>query len=642
MSGIFGIIRTLGAPVADAELAHIADTLKHRGPDGIRYSANDKAGLGHCMLHSTPESLHETLPFRDEPSGLTITADARIDNREQLMADIPVRYISGQVVGDSHLILRAYMKWGEACVDHLLGDFAFAIWDERAQSLFVARDHMGCKPFYYHCHDGLFVFASSAMAVARVPAVRATLNEGRVADYLVQELEGINKTCSWYNEISRMPPAHCGHYRGNRFQIRQYWTLEPADITHLKTDEDYLEAFTEIYTEAVRARLRCQTEPASMLSGGLDSSTIVALARDLLVADGKPSLRTYSGISEEGESCPETRSIEAIVGQGNLTSKCLRPSDTDNYTEGLATALEAMEDPFDGDWTLLALMFLTTAQDGGRILLSGLDGEHAVGAPTNYITYLLRQSQWRTAWKEAQGFSRHYWRGHNSAPRLYLQAVRSRLASQAIRGLNRKLGAPRRYRCLLREHDIAAGFARRVHLPARVREYDHSRLQNPQVSLQAWHRATTQMPYLTAAIERYGRLASYFGVEARHPLMDLRLLRLSIALPWWWKVQNGWSKFMLRLVANERLPHSVAWREGWEELGWMFTARQALPCVAGPAFPLEAMNESLSAYLNSQCLQRCQRGCIGGDVTQLMNSLHYYQLYQWLQRHGSVALKKEC
>ena len=128
----------------------MADTLKHRGPDGINYFARGNVGLGHCMLQSTPESLHETLPLRDEAAGLTITADARIDNRERLITDIPVRAASGHVITDSQLILHAYIKWGEACVDHLLGDIAFAIWHERAQSLFIARDHMSCNPFYDH------------------------------------------------------------------------------------------------------------------------------------------------------------------------------------------------------------------------------------------------------------------------------------------------------------------------------------------------------------------------------------------------------------------------------------------------------------------------------------------------------------
>ncbi len=440
MSGIFGIIRLPGATVSDAELAPMAETLKHRGPDGIRYFARQNAGLGHCMLQSTPESVHETLPLRDEAAGLTITADARIDNREELMAAIPVRVAPGQVVTDSQLILHAYRKWGEHCVDHLLGDFAFAIWDERASALFVARDHMGCKPFYYHCHDGLFVFASSAMAVARVPEVKATLNEGRVADYLVQELEGINKTCSWFNEISRMPPAQCGYFRNNTFQYRQYWTLEPADLSHLKTDDDYLEAFTEVYTEAVRCRLRCQTQPASMLSGGLDSSTIVALARDILVAEGRAAVeRLYSGISEEGVNCPETKSIDAVVAQGMLGSTRMRPSNMDSYLDAIWAATQFLEDPFDSNCTLLSLMFLMAERDGCRVVVSGVDGEHAVGLPTNYVSYLLRQGKWLAAWNEAKGLSQHYWRGHHSPSNLFALALRSRYTPDFVRTLKRRI-----------------------------------------------------------------------------------------------------------------------------------------------------------------------------------------------------------
>ena len=312
MSAIFGIIRRPGASVEETELAAMSSSLRHRGPDGIHYSTRGHAGLGHCMLCSTPESLRENLPFSDEISGLTITADARIDNREQLLADIPVRCRGGAIISDSQLILRAYMKWGESCVDYLLGDFAFAIWNERTQALFLARDQMGCKPLYYHCSEGLLVFASSANAVARVGQVGATVDEGRIADYLI-EMEGLDQTGTWYREISRMPPAHCVLYRGDAFRPLKYWELQPADSSHLKTDADYLEAFTEVYTEAVRSRLRCHKNPASMLSGGLDSSTVVALARDLLVAGGEPPLRVYSGISEEGSVCSETAAILSLI-----------------------------------------------------------------------------------------------------------------------------------------------------------------------------------------------------------------------------------------------------------------------------------------------------------------------------------------
>ena len=208
MAGIFGIFRLDGGGVDGAEMASMADALEHRGPDGIETLNWGEVAMGHCALHTTPESLHEILPCRDSLAGLAITADARIDNRKQLASDLGIHAAETAALGDSQLILRAYGKWGEACVEHLLGDFAFAIWDENQRKLLLARDHAGCKPLYYHSGEGLLVFASSAKAVARVSGVGASLNEARIADYLTELLEGGDHTCSFYNEVSRLPPAH--------------------------------------------------------------------------------------------------------------------------------------------------------------------------------------------------------------------------------------------------------------------------------------------------------------------------------------------------------------------------------------------------------------------------------------------------
>ena len=633
MSGIFGIIRKPGAPVADVELDSMADALKHRGPDGIRRISMKNAGLGHCMLQCTPESAGEVLPLQDEASGLSITADARIDNREQLMGELGIRSGGGRRATDSELILRAYRRWGEACVDHLLGDFAFAVWDERVQALFVARDHMGCKPFYFYCRDDVFVFASSAVAVACGSPRKVDLNEARVFDYLVRELEGVNKTCSWYSEISRLPPAHCGYFRDGRFSQRPYWTLQPADLSHLNTDADYLAAFTDVYADAVRCRLRSHTTPASMLSGGLDSSTVVALARQLQTAAGAPTLRTFSAVSAPGEACPETRSIEAILAQGNLESSCLSPESVDHFADDLDRVVGSLEDPFDGSWTLLALMSLAAAGAGGNVLLTGLDGEYAVGAPTNYIVLLLRRRQWRRAWSEAQGFSRHYYRGAYSARVLYLNALRACLLPSALRKVRSKVNAHRRYRHLLAAHGISPGFASRVQAARRVREYDKRYSPAGKLTLPAWHRRAVASPDLTVAIERYERLGSYFGLEMRHPLLDIRLLSFAAALPLQQRVRDGWSKFMLRRLANEKLPQSVAWREGWEQLGWVFAARQAEQSLAGKRFPLESVNELLAPYLRKSPRAHCQAAVASGEdpATSLLELWSQYCLGNWLR-----------
>ena len=412
--------------------------------------------------------------------------------------------------------------------------------------------------------------------------------------------------------------------------LRRYWTLEPAELYQLTSDADYLDAFIGIYTEAVRCRLRCHGRPASMLSGGLDSSTVVALARDLLVAQGKPPLRTYSGMAGPGEDCAETRCIEAILAQGQLEPSCVRPSDTDDHVAALSAAMAAMEDPFDGSWTLLALMFLRAAQDDGRVLLSGVDGDYAVGAPTNYLTYLLRQGLWRATWQEARGFSRHYYRDYYSPTKLYLRAFCSRLAPPTLRGLKRKLTDLSQYRHLLRAHHIQPGFARRLGLMARVQGADCSMTPDPANGLQNWQLQTLQSANLTVGIERYERIASYFGIETRHPLLDIRLLQFSCAVPMQQKVRDGWSKYLLRGLAAQRLPQSVAWREGWEGLGWLFTNREAQQFANHSGLPMQALAHLLQPYLALGGLGCYQQALTrGGDDEQLRRMWEHYRFYQW-------------
>ncbi|GAH07934.1 unnamed protein product, partial [marine sediment metagenome] len=152
---------------------------------------------------------HEQLPLVNARGDIVITADARIDNRVELIDILGLGGRYHSQIGDSELILAAYEKWGEECPARLLGDFAFAIWDGRRQILFCARDHFGVKPFcYYHRHGRVFVFASQVKALLTMRQVPHQINEGRIADYLVGDLEGIDKTSTYYQEVYKHPPAH--------------------------------------------------------------------------------------------------------------------------------------------------------------------------------------------------------------------------------------------------------------------------------------------------------------------------------------------------------------------------------------------------------------------------------------------------
>ena len=162
MSAITGIFYRNGRNVNYDQIKKMNDSISHRGKDGSGVWIEGSVALGHQMLHTTQESLLEKLPFKDETSGMVITADARIDNRTELA--LVLKLENNEKVPDSTFILKAYQKWGEMCPDKLLGDFAFAIWDPYKKQLFCARDHMGVKPFYYYLSDDALFFATEIKA----------------------------------------------------------------------------------------------------------------------------------------------------------------------------------------------------------------------------------------------------------------------------------------------------------------------------------------------------------------------------------------------------------------------------------------------------------------------------------------------
>src|SRR4029079_19246480 len=168
----------------------------------------------------------------------------------------------------------AYLRWSDACLDHLLGDFAFAIWDPRADRLFCARDHFGMRQLTYYHEPGKFLaFATEVPAVLALDETPKRINEGRIADFL-ERLQGIDQTSTFYEEIFRLPPAHCLTLDSAGLRITRYWTLRPGPQLNLASPEAYAQAFLEVFTEAVRCRLRSAGAVGSTLSGGVDSGSI--------------------------------------------------------------------------------------------------------------------------------------------------------------------------------------------------------------------------------------------------------------------------------------------------------------------------------------------------------------------------------
>ena len=200
MSAIFGIYHLDGTSVSPENLNRQMAALDHFGPDANSLWNAGAVGLGHLMTYITPESLDEKLPYHSAESGIAITADARLDNRDELCAVLGIPHQDRAAVLDSHLILSSYTKWGAACPEHLLGDFAFVIWDQDRSTLFCARDHMGIRPFYYHLTSHLFIFASDARGVISHSATPRDLND-KALSILLRDYVFTHRTMTFFETV---------------------------------------------------------------------------------------------------------------------------------------------------------------------------------------------------------------------------------------------------------------------------------------------------------------------------------------------------------------------------------------------------------------------------------------------------------
>jgi len=285
LSGIFGLTHLAGEPVAVDLLQTMQTAMACWGPDGHAIWHDGAAGLGQLHLYNTPESLWERLPRWLPEHNIAFTAEARIDNRAELCDLFAIPHTERPTTPDSDLILRAYFKWGDACPDHLLGDWSFAIWHPNERKLFLARDHHGNTSLCYWQQGNNFAFASAPQALYAIGAPRR-LNELYLAQVLI----------SWpaYHgpqtidlDIQRLPPAHAMTVTPQGTRVWRYWWLEATPDLCLPSVDDYVEGFLEVYREAVHCRLRSHRPVGVTLSGGLDSGSVTALAARELASQGK-------------------------------------------------------------------------------------------------------------------------------------------------------------------------------------------------------------------------------------------------------------------------------------------------------------------------------------------------------------------
>lgn len=555
MSGIMGIYNLDGRPVERNALQRMLDVLEHRGTDHVGLWADGAVGLAHRMRWVTPESLLEDLPSSNPRGDLKITADARIDNRDELISALQLLSWEREKITDSQIILAAYEKWGDRCPSYLMGDFAFAIWDQTQRQLFCARDPMGVKPFYYYCTGQTFVFASEIKALWCVAEVPRRLNEMQVAYYLSYCFE--DKQSTFYQDIYRLPPAYSLRFNPVRkLTLHQYWELNPRSEIRFKSDRDYTEAFLELFTESVRCRLRSAYPVGSALSGGLDSSSIACTAQQLLAQSGRPPLHTFSAIfpdlpESDLQWIDERPYMNSVKELGGFQSH-------DIHADQLSPLIDLM---WQGDEAILATnlyihwdMYRAAQNQGVRVFLDGVDGDVTVGHGWAYLTELTYQGRWRTLARELKAAARL---NRRSRKQLLWQYSISPLLIEPLRYLAQRLFNPSQLiEAEVETRLINPSLAQRVGLRPTL-----SQLLLPRAGYHLTVRSG-QWLGLTSGLyahimEMADKATNQCSLEARYPFFDRRLIEFCLALPASQKFRQGHTRAILKTAMTGILPERV-------------------------------------------------------------------------------------
>ena len=592
MSAIVGIRYLDGRLVDQTVLTQMLMTLAHRGTDASGVWSRDSVGFGHGMLWTTPESLREQLPLKSRTGDFFITADARLDNRTDLIAELNFSGCSATEVSDSQLILAAYEKWGERCPEKLLGDFAFTIWDQRERKLFCTRDHFGVKPFYYYFHPSRqFVFASEIKALLCLPDVPRHLNERRIADHLTARWE--DHTQTFYQHIFRLPPAHSMTVHGDAMQVRSYWTLDVTREVCLPSDDAYAEAFRELFTEAVRCRLRSAFPIGSHLSGGLDSSAVTCVARTLQAREGPAPFHTFSNIFDDLPQCDERPYIDAVLAQGGCTPHYVHADQVGPLSD-IERVFWLHDEPLAAPNHFLPWELNRSAQQAGvRIVLDGFDGDTTVSHGATYFAELAQAGRWQIFAREANAVAGRV--GSPASALLeyyglsYLEELGRQWQWRTFAVTAKQIGTyfPITPCTLFLRHGVRPLLASRLKqsglLPRRSRENTTPSILNPEfarhvgwkdtnqgdrswphvphtVREEQWQKLTSGL--FTIALELSDRCAAAFALEVRHPFMDKRLIEFCLALPPEQKLHDGWGRMVMRRALREVLPEKIRWRGG--------------------------------------------------------------------------------
>ncbi len=625
MSAIFGLIRLDDQPAERADLARMDRALARHGDDGGGMWLAGSTGLGVRLRHFTPQDAHEQQPL--VVGELTLVADGRIDDRASLLAALGLPHTAE--LPDSALILRAYRRWGSACLNRLVGVYAFAIVDTATQTLFAARSPIIAPSLCYTMAATHLALATMPSALLALPTARRAINEPVLAHMLTGQPAPMNQTL--YRDIERLPTGSWLRVSREGLRIERFWRPDPARVIDLPDDEAYLAAFNALFEQVVADQLRSLTPVAIQLSGGLDSASVAAVATSHLAAQGA-QLAAFTEVPRTDFSATpsphtyvdETPLVQALAALHPALDLQLMHTDGQFFLHGLATLFEHLEQPFQNtaNRVWIEAILAATRKRGAHVLLDGLQGNITASWPGGALaTELLRNRRWDRLGRELAAVGRAA--GPPAALRTLggglvgLLPAPAWLAVQRLRPASQQQAGPA-------PTPINPVFAAAQGVSVRQRQ---PRIRNQR-----------QLRYYALATQDVGAyLSAYramYGVDMRSPLADVRLAEFCITLPEAQHRRDGQARSLLRRALAGRLPPAVLQnsRRGIQAADWFERLVAAKPQVEAALITLE-QSELARRSLDLPRLRQLAAAISTASLTSSADQ----RTYMWALQYGLMV-----
>lgn len=557
MSAVGGILHLDGRPVDPGALERMGHLLDAYGPDRGRAWREGDAALLHRLRRITPEDARDRQPLTGGEGRWVVSADVRLDNREELTRRLGLSRAWAPRLSDAALLVHAWEQWEEAAPERLLGDFAFAVWDRRERRLHLVRDPSGRRPLYWHRRGGLIAFASVPKGLFALPEIPRGIDEQRFAEYLA--LMPPFDEGSLLEGVQRVLPAHRLELDERGEANHRYHRFDPERRIVYRREEEYVEHARELLDEAVRCRLRAEGPIAAHLSSGLDSASVTATAARLL---GERELLAYTAVPRPGFDGPVPRGRHADEGPGaaavaarftnirhiRLSTEGASPLDQlAESTEGYGLGA-AVRTPTNHLWA--DAIFKDAADRGARVLLTGIAGNKTLSYHGRHRLAGLVGSGELLRWvREAAALRRS---GEMRWPRLLATSFGPWLPRGWIRRAV-ELGGEKSF-ALLENSPIHPELLRRTgvvkkigHTGFGLGHHLNSDGRGRRLALFSNRGGWDLSPYIVGA----------FGIEKRDPLGDLRLIEYCLAIPEEQFLKEGVSRRLMKRMMAGVLPEAI-------------------------------------------------------------------------------------